>query len=77
MNKAKVAVPKFGCMEGKIYRDKQLDAIAALPTKLELYTKIAQGIKAVPTKVGKGINAVPNKLGRAFGALKNKLEEDA
>ena len=73
----KEAIPKFGCMEGTIYRNQGLETISNLPTKLELYTKIAQGIKAVPTKVGRGINAVPNKLGRAFGALKNKLEEEA
>ena len=69
--------PKFGIMEGNVYRADGLDTIANLPTKLELITKIAQGIKAVPTKVGKGVAAVPNKFGRAFGALKDKLEEEA
>ena len=69
--------PKFGIMEGQVYRATGLDAVANLPTKLELITKIAQGIKAVPTKIGKGVAAVPNKMGRAFGALKDKLEEEA
>lgn len=68
--------PKFGIMEGQVYRAEGLEVVSNLPTKLELITKIAQGIKAVPTKVGKGINAVPNKLGRAFGALRDKIEED-
>jgi large subunit ribosomal protein L10 len=67
--------PKFGIMEGIVFRGERLEAVANLPTKLELITKIAQGIKAVPTKVGRGISAVPNKLGRAFGALKDKIAE--
>jgi len=54
-----------------------VEAVTKLPTKKELITKIAQGIKAVPTKIGRGINAVPNKLGRAFGALRNKLQDEA
>ena len=57
------------------YTGKSIDTVTSLPTKLELITKIAQGIKAVPTKVGLGVKAVPNKLGRAFGAIKDKLEE--
>jgi len=68
--------PKFGIMEGVVHRGQSLEAVANLPTKLELITKIAQGIKAVPTKVGRGINAVSNKLGRAFGALKDKIAEE-
>lgn len=70
-------LPKNACLDGVMYPAAQVEAVANLPTKLELITKIAQGIKAVPTKVGRGINAVPNKLGRAFGALKKKLEDEA
>lgn len=69
---AKVAV-----MEKNVYTGKLIESVTNLPTKKELITKIAQGIKAVPTKVAKGIKAVPNKLGRAIGAIKNKLEEEA
>ena len=61
--------------EGMVYRGERPEAVANLPTKLELITKISQSIKAVPTKVGRGISAVPNKLGRAFGALKDKIAE--
>jgi len=68
---------KYGAMEGQVYVGKQIQDVANLPTKKELITKIAQGIKAVPTKVGKGIKAVPNKLGRAIAAIKNKLEDEA
>jgi large subunit ribosomal protein L10 len=62
-------------MEGQTYTGEGLKSVCQLPTKLELITKIAQGIKAVPTKVGKGVKAVPDKLGRAIAAVKNQLEE--
>ena len=68
---------KCAVMEGSLYTGKALEAVVALPTKLELITKIAQGIKAVPLKVAKGVKAVPNKVGRAFAAVKDKMEEDA
>jgi len=68
--------PRFGSMEGRTYEGQELINIAGLPSKKELITKIAQGIKAVPTKVGKGINAVPNKLGRAFGAWKDQVKDN-
>ena len=66
---------KYAAMEGELYVGQALKAVVNLPTKKELITKIAQGIKAVPTKVGRGVKAVPNKLGRAFAAIKNKLED--
>ena len=69
---AKVAV-----LEGQRYTKSAIDTVVNLPTKKELLTKIAVGIKSVPTKIARGIKVVPNKLGRAFGALKNKLEDEA
>lgn len=68
--------PKAAVMDNVLYTGKSVAAVTNLPTKKELITKIAQGIKAVPTKVGRGIAAPGNKLGRAFMALKNKLEEE-
>ena len=68
--------PKSAAMDNVLYQGKTITAVTNLPTKKELITKIAQGIKAVPTKVGRGIAAPGNKLGRAFAALKNKLEEE-
>jgi ribosomal protein L10 len=53
-----------------------LEYVVSLPSKLELITKVAIGIKATPTRLARAIKAVPNKVGRAFGALKTKLEED-
>jgi large subunit ribosomal protein L10 len=70
-------LPKYGAMDGDLFKIDRLEAVVNLPTKKELITKIAQGIKAVPTKVGRSIKAVPAKLGRAFGALRNKLEDES
>lgn len=69
-------VPRVAVMEGQAYFAKNIEAVCNLPTKKELITKIAQGIKAVPTKVAKGVKAVPSKLGRAIRAIKNKLEDE-
>ena len=64
-------------MENIVVTGKELEQVVGLPTKLELITKVAQGIKAVPTKVAKGVKAVPSKLGRAFAAIRDQLEEKA
>ena len=73
--------PKFAAkaaaMEGILYTGDSLETVLNLPTKLELYTKIAQGIKAVPTKVARGIKAVPEKLGRAFAAVRDQKEKES
>lgn len=68
---------KFAVMEGVLYPTKAIESVVNLPTKKELITKIAMGIKAVPTKLGRGVRAVPNKLGRAINAIKIKLQEEA
>jgi large subunit ribosomal protein L10 len=68
---------KYAVMEGVLYQTKAIEAVVNLPTKKQLITKIAMGIKAVPTKLGRGIKAVPNKLGRALNAIKIKLQEEA
>lgn len=68
---------KYAVMDGTLYESGSIEDITKLPTRLELYTMIAQRIQAVPTKVARVVNAVPTKVGRAFGALRDKLEEDA
>jgi large subunit ribosomal protein L10 len=55
-----------GVMEGQIYDAKGVQAIGNLPSKLELYAKIAGSIKAVPTKVARVIKAPSSKLARAI-----------
>jgi len=55
-----------GVVEGTAYDQKGIDAIGKLPSKLELYAKIAGSIKAVPTKVARVIKAPNSKLARAI-----------
>ena len=55
-----------GVLENSTYDAAGVDAIGKLPSKQELYAKIAGSIKAVPTKVARVIKAPSNKLGRAI-----------
>ena len=64
-----------GVLEGKLLGQKDAEALADLPTKDELYAKIAIGINAVATKLALGINEVPASLGRALKAYADKSEE--
>ena len=55
-----------GVIEGTAYDSKGVDAISKLPSKIELITKIAGSIKAVPTKVARVIKAPGEKTARAI-----------
>jgi large subunit ribosomal protein L10 len=55
-----------GVIEGEVYDSAGVEAIGKLPSKLELYAKIAGSIKAVPTKVARVIKAPNSKLARAI-----------
>lgn len=55
-----------GVIEGEVYDSEGVKAIGKLPSKLELYAKIAGSIKAVPTKVATVIKAPNSKLARAI-----------
>lgn len=55
-----------GVMEGMEYDSKGIAAIGNLPSKQELYAKIAGSIKAVPTKVARVIKAPNSKVARAI-----------
>eukprot|EP00612_Vaucheria_litorea_P002013 CAMPEP_0171455382 /NCGR_PEP_ID=MMETSP0945-20130129/2301_1 /TAXON_ID=109269 /ORGANISM="Vaucheria litorea, Strain CCMP2940" /LENGTH=185 /DNA_ID=CAMNT_0011980615 /DNA_START=167 /DNA_END=724 /DNA_ORIENTATION=- len=57
--------PKFGVIEGGPLDAEGVEAISKLPTKQELYQKIAVSINLVPTKIARGINLVPTKVGRS------------
>lgn len=57
--------PKYGVLEGSALDAAGVDAISSLPTKTELYRRIAVGINAVPTKIARSINLVPTKVARS------------
>ena len=55
-----------GVLESQVYDPAGVDAIGKLPSKDELYAKIAGSIKAVPTKVARVIKEPNSKLARAI-----------
>lgn len=62
-------------LEGKLLAQKEAEALADLPTKDELYAKIAIAINALATKVAVGIKEVPTSIGRGIKAYAEKGEE--
>ncbi len=64
-----------GVLEGKLLGAQDAEALADLPTKDELYAKIAIAINAVATKVALGIKEVPASIGRGIKAYAEKGEE--
>jgi large subunit ribosomal protein L10 len=55
-----------GVIEDTLYDPAGVEAIGKLPSKSELYARIAGSIKAVPTKVARVIKAPSSKLARAI-----------
>ena len=55
-----------GVLEGTSYDAAGVSAIGNLPSKDELYAKIAGSIKAVPTKVARVLKAPNSKMARAI-----------
>ena len=55
-----------GNIEGTNYDAAGVDAISKLPSKIELITRIAGSIKAVPTKVARVVKAPGMKVARAI-----------
>ena len=64
-----------GVMDETVYDANGVDAIGKLPSKLELYAKIAGSIKAVPTKVARVIKEPNSKLARAIKLAGEKQDE--
>jgi large subunit ribosomal protein L10 len=67
--------PKYGVMEGQPLDQAGVEAVASLPSKKDLYQKIAGSINMVPTKLAKGLKQVPTKLAR--GVKLAKCPDDA
>lgn len=62
-------------MDGQVLDASQWKSLEKMPTKLELITQIAVGIKANPTKLAKALKAVPAKIAYGVRAL-SELNED-
>ena len=57
---------KGGLFEGKLLSQKEIKAIASLPSKETLMAQIAGAINAIPSKIAIGINEVPSGLARSL-----------
>ena len=63
-----------GVLEGKALSKEQVEALGDLPTKDELYAKIAGSINALATKIAVGVKEVPGGLARGIKAVSEKEE---
>jgi large subunit ribosomal protein L10 len=59
-------------LDGKLLNEKEVKAIADLPSKEQLIAQIAGAINGVATKLAVGVNEVPSGLARAIKALSEK-----
>ncbi|MEM9567337.1 MAG: 50S ribosomal protein L10, partial [Cyanobacteria bacterium P01_E01_bin.34] len=64
-------------MNGTAYSYDQVKAIGDLPSKDVLISQIAGGINALATKLAIGIKEVPTSLARAVAALEEKQKDAA
>ena len=63
-----------GVMEGQALTKEQVEALGDLPTKDELYAKIAGSINALATKLAVGVKEIPTGLARGLKAYSEKQE---
>ena len=63
-----------GVMEGQALTKEQVEALGDLPTKDELYAKIAGSINALATKLAVGVKEIPTGLARGLKAYSEKEE---
>jgi large subunit ribosomal protein L10 len=63
-----------GVMEGQVLTKEQVEALGDLPTKEELYAQIAGSINALATKIAVGVKEIPSGLARGIKAVSEKEE---
>jgi large subunit ribosomal protein L10 len=66
-----------GVMEGHSLSKAQVEALADLPSKEQLYGQIAGAINALATKIAVGVKEVPSSLARGIKAYSEKGEGEA
>jgi large subunit ribosomal protein L10 len=64
-------------MEGRLLKDEDVKALGDLPSKEQLMAQIAGAINALATKVAVGIKEVPSSLARGIQAVADKDKEGA
>lgn len=66
-----------GAMEGRLLSEDDVKAIADLPSKEQLMAQIAGAINGVATKLAVGIKEVPSSLARGLQAYADKDKDEA
>jgi large subunit ribosomal protein L10 len=61
-----------GVMEGQALTKEQVEALGDLPSKEELYAQIAGSINALATKIAVGVKEIPSGLARGIKAVSEK-----
>jgi len=66
-----------GVMDGQALSQDQIKAIADLPSKEQLMAQIAGALNALTTKIAVGIKEVPSSIARGLQAYADKDQENA
>lgn len=73
----KKTILRGGVMEGKALSQKDIEALGDLPSKEELYGQIAGAINALATKIAFGVKEIPSSLARGIKAVSEDDKQDA
>jgi large subunit ribosomal protein L10 len=68
---------KAGVLQGKAMAPADLEALAKLPSREELITKVAVGLNAPIVKLARSLNEVPASFARALAAVRDQKGEAA
>ena len=68
---------KAGVLQGKAMSYADLQALAQLPSRDQLITKVAVGLNAPIVKMARSLNEVPSKFARALAAVRDQKGEAA
>lgn len=66
---------KVGAMNGELLSTEQISELAQLPSREQLLTNLAVGLKAPITKMARSLNEVPGKFVRAVAAVRDQKQE--
>ena len=66
-----------GVMEGRALTKQEVEALGDLPSKEQLYAQIAGAINGLATKIAIGVKEVPTSLARGIKAISEKEDQAA
>lgn len=66
-----------GVFDGQFLSPQDVEKLEDMPTKEELYAKIAGLIKQIPTKVAVGVKQVPTKIAYGVRAMSEKEDDSS